>query len=137
MGSIGDRIRRERERLELTQTELSDLLGTTRKTQFNYETDARRPDADYLAALAAAGADVRYVLTGQASPPPQVVLSAEERLMLDYFREAPPAIRKAAMGALLSATPGIGGTQSQGQSIVGNNAIQIGSVGSKARIKNR
>lgn len=101
MSSIGDRIREERERLELNQTQLADLLGTTRKTQFNYETDARRPDANYLAAMASAGANVQYILTGDLGPRPEVVLSAEEKVLLEYFRDASKEVRRAALGALI------------------------------------
>lgn len=35
--------------------------------QINYEKGKRKPDAEYLAAIAAAGVDVLYVLTGQRS----------------------------------------------------------------------
>jgi len=39
-----------------------------KRAQINYEKDERQPDAAYLAAVAEAGADVLYVLTGQRSP---------------------------------------------------------------------
>jgi hypothetical protein len=50
--------------------------------------------------------------------------------MLGYFRDASKEVRRAALGALL-------GASSNGQSVAGDNAIQIGSVTGKARIKNR
>lgn len=65
MDSIGSRLREERDRLGLTQTEVGDIAGVTKNTQRLYETDQRSPKADYLAALDAAGVDVSYVLTGR------------------------------------------------------------------------
>lgn len=67
MDSIGSRLREERDRLGLTQTEIGDAAGVTKNTQRLYETDQRSPKADYLAALDAAGVDVSYVLTGRRS----------------------------------------------------------------------
>jgi transcriptional regulator with XRE-family HTH domain len=105
MSSIGSRLRQERERLGHSQSELAELGSTTRKTQFNYETDARRPDADYLAAIAAVGVDVLLVLTGSSEGVPPTPLTVEEQELLDHFRKAPDAVRRAAMGALMSASP--------------------------------
>lgn len=104
MSSIGFRLRKERERLGHSQSELAELGSTTRKTQFNYETDARRPDADYLAAVAAVGIDVLFVLTGSSEGVPSVLLTDEEKELLLHFRKAPEAVRRAAIGALLSAS---------------------------------
>lgn len=64
MDSIGGRLREERERLGLTQTELGDKAGITKNTQRLYETDQRSPKADYLQAIHQAGVDTHYVLTG-------------------------------------------------------------------------
>lgn len=106
MSSIGDRLREEREKLSLSQTQLAELTGTTRKSQFNYETDARRPDADYLAAATSVGVDVLYVLTGQRAGgvKPAPTLTGDEEELLALFRAAPLAVKAAAIGAL-SATP--------------------------------
>lgn len=65
--SISERLRAERERLGLSQEEFAALAGAHRKSQGNYEKGDRQPDAAYLAAIAAAGADVLYILTGQHS----------------------------------------------------------------------
>jgi transcriptional regulator with XRE-family HTH domain len=61
---IGERLKEERERLNLSQTQFADLAGVGRKSQYNYEEEERYPDAPYLAAIAAAGADVLYIITG-------------------------------------------------------------------------
>lgn len=105
MSSIGSRLREERDRLGYNQSELAEIGRTQRKSQFNYETNARRPDADYMAAIAAAGVNVLYVLTGSTEGIPSIQITAEERQLLEHFRSAPSTVRKAAMGALLSASP--------------------------------
>lgn len=64
---IAARLRAERERLRLTQTQLAQKLGLTRFTIANYESGSRMPTADQLHAFAAMGADVSYVVTGAPS----------------------------------------------------------------------
>lgn len=96
------RLREERERLGLNQVEFGAIGGVKKLAQINYEKGEREPDASYMAAIAMAGANVLYILTGQREGPAPEALSAEERVMLGYFRQASPAVRKAALGALLS-----------------------------------
>ncbi|TLF45930.1 hypothetical protein FEI13_17595 [Halomonas urmiana] len=67
MVSFGERLRGERERMGLTQTQFGDLAGVTKKTQMLYENGERSPKADYLTAISGAGADIEYVLTGNRS----------------------------------------------------------------------
>lgn len=108
MPDLSDRIREAREALGLSQQAIAEKCGVTARSQRNYESGDRLPDAGYLAALAAAGADVRYILTGQRDGPAPVTLSAEEQTHVAYMREASPALRKAALGVLLSGTTGGG-----------------------------
>lgn len=129
------RLREERERLGMSQEALATLGGVQKRAQINYEKGERHPDSAYLAAIAAAGADVLYILTGQRAGgvKPAPTLTAEEETMLGYFRDASKEVRRAALGALLGASAPVGNAQTN----VGDNAIQIGSVAGKARIKNR
>lgn len=62
---ISERLKTEREGLGLSQQALADRLGISLRSQQNYEKGDRSPDCNYLAAMAAAGADVLYILTGQ------------------------------------------------------------------------
>lgn len=62
--SFGQRLREERLRLAKNQTDFAQQGGVTKKTQMLYEAGSRSPDASYLAAIEAAGADVTYILTG-------------------------------------------------------------------------
>lgn len=103
--SIGDRLRSERQRLDLNQTELGERGSVTKKTQMLYEAGGRFPDAAYLAAVAAVGVDVRYVITGQREGPTPEALSADERYLLERFRSSPPALRDAALRVLLGGEP--------------------------------
>lgn len=95
----GERLREERERLGLTQSQMGELAGVTKKSQINYEKGERHPDSVYLAAIAAAGADVLYILTGQrssASPPAPAAppITEGERTLLNLFNAAPAQVQE-------------------------------------------
>jgi len=64
MGSVGARLRAERKRLKMTQAAMGACGGVLQNAQYLYEKGDRRPDTDYLARIAAAGADVLYIVTG-------------------------------------------------------------------------
>ncbi len=94
-GSIGARLKEERERLGQSQTETAAIAeaagapGATRQSQALYEKGKRMPDAAYLAAIAAAGADVLYILTGQRGATVLPEISREEAAFLDNYRHSP------------------------------------------------
>lgn len=94
--SMGDRLRTERERLGYTQPGFAELTGTTKRTQFNYEKNERAPDGNYLAAIAAVGADVLYIVTGQRSQPMSATASlpARVRALVDNYENAPESGKK-------------------------------------------
>lgn len=91
--NIGSRLREERERLGLSQEGLGGIGGVKKLAQFNYEKGERQPDAAYLAAVAAAGVDVLYVVTGQRSNAPLTAhlpsASPRETALLDNYRNSP------------------------------------------------
>ena len=60
---IGERLREERERLRLNQEQFGEIGGVRKQSQLLYEKGERHPDSQYLAAIAAAGVDVLFVLT--------------------------------------------------------------------------
>lgn len=64
---IGDRLREERERLGFDQTGFAALSDASRRSQSEWERGKAFPNAAYLAAIAEAGADVQYIVTGQRS----------------------------------------------------------------------
>lgn len=69
MTTFGERLRAERKRLGLSQTDFASLAGMTKKTQMLYEADERVPDANYLMAIHKANANVHYILTDHKSAP--------------------------------------------------------------------
>jgi transcriptional regulator with XRE-family HTH domain len=52
LASIGERLKKERERLGLTQTAFAALADSSKRAQIRYESGERSPDAEYLARLA-------------------------------------------------------------------------------------
>lgn len=108
-----DRLREERERLALSQQALAEKCGVTARSQRNYESGERNPDSAYLAAIAAAGADVLYILTGQrmggvVATPAAPALSPRKAALLDHYEatseEGKKIIEAAAFAAAQPAT---------------------------------
>lgn len=79
-----DRLKEERKRLGLNQDEFAALGGVKKGAQFNYENGSRTPDSDYLAAVATAGVDVLYLLTGEHA---LSALPADEHELLTGYRK--------------------------------------------------
>ena len=65
MSTIGERLREERIRLGYNQPGFAVLAGLKKQAQINYEKGARHPDSEYLSAIAEAGADIQYIVTGR------------------------------------------------------------------------
>lgn len=84
---IGFRIRAERERLGYTQADFAALGGASKNSQLSWEKGIAMPNAGVLAAYAAAGADVLYILTGERSKPvgPQELLPPRHRALIDNY----------------------------------------------------
>ena len=99
--NISDRLREERERLGLNQVEFGSIGGVKKLAQINYEKGERHPDSAYLAAIAAAGADVLYILTGQRSQPVPAaqVLPRQEQEWLALYRNSSEEVRAALKAA--------------------------------------
>jgi len=83
---VGERLREERERLGLNQTEFGVRLGVSRGTQKNYELGASSLDLRYVSALEEQGADAAYILTGRRSTPIGQMLSAAEEELITQYR---------------------------------------------------
>ena len=99
--SIFLRLREERERLGFSQEAFGVLGGVQKRAQINYEKGERHPDSAYLAAIAAAGADVLYILTGQRSQPvpPAQELPRQEQEWLALYRNSSEEVRAALKAA--------------------------------------
>lgn len=123
--NIGSRLKEERERLGLTQKALGAIGDFGKTTVIAWERGTAFPNALFLADIAAIGADVRYIITGERDAPPPEVLSADERYLLDRYRGSPPPLRDAALRVLL------GGDAPSGMKK--SNTIIHGKVGNKMR----
>lgn len=85
MSGIGFRLRKERERLGLSQRAFGEIGGVEANAQGKYESGDRAPKADYLAAVAAIGVDVLYVITGAPTPVSIDNLDVvEEKVLCNY-----------------------------------------------------
>lgn len=110
-----ERLKEERKRLGMNQTQFAELAGTTKNSQLNYEKGNVCPSATYLAAIAAAGVDVQYVLTGRRSSEP--VLTPEEKAVLAAWKNASKEVQAAALAALLAGAD----AQKPARQIIGGN----------------
>ena len=102
MPEISARLKEEREALGLSQQALADACGISARSQRNYESGERLPDAAYLAAIAALGADVLFVLTGQRSRPASASaeLRPDQAALLDNYEHSDEVARQAAQRLL-------------------------------------
>lgn len=92
----------------MNQSDFAALAGTTKKTQITYEKGVM-PDAGYLAAIAASGADITYIVTGERHAQDTDALSSDERELIALFRAAGLTGKAAAIGALQGAAGALGG----------------------------
>ncbi len=81
---FSERLKEERVRLDLSQSELGELCGVKKLAQFNYEKGERFPDANYLMQAALVGIDVNYLLTGVRSAKN---LTRTESKIIEKYRE--------------------------------------------------
>jgi transcriptional regulator with XRE-family HTH domain len=83
-GDMGERLREERKRLGLSQTEMALIAGGSLRAQQTYEAGKRTPTAEYLAALVARGVDVTFVLTGARKDRDETIDSLEAALLCAF-----------------------------------------------------
>lgn len=102
MESIGSRLKSERTRLGFSQADFGAIGGVQKGAQINYEKGERFPGADYLQAIAGAGADVLLIVTGNVGYT-GIPITSDEALWLDYFRAVPGVVRSAVMASLRAA----------------------------------
>lgn len=107
MDNFSLRLKQERKRLHLNQTEFAGAGGVQKQAQFTYEKGLRIPDASYLSAIAEVGVDVLYLLTGRASDPSTLALDPDEERLLAGYRELKPREKKGVLG-LVAAFTGAG-----------------------------
>lgn len=89
----GERLREERDRLGLNQTDFGTQAGVSRGTQKAYELESSSPDIRYLMALQGMGVDVQFVLTGSRISTDAGSLAPDEARLLEHYRQLPEADR--------------------------------------------
>lgn len=107
---FGGRLKEVRKDLSLSQSEAAELVGVTREHWGRCERGIAVPGGEVLAALAAAGADVFYILTGERSKPvpAESLLPEGERILLDNYRHAPAGVQAGVKTTLGAFAPGRG-----------------------------
>lgn len=93
MSTFGERLKEERNKKGLSQAAFGEAMGVGKHSQINYESDKRRPDADYLLAAAEQGVDIGYLLRGEAD-----AAKSEDKLidaeLMDHIIERLEAMAK-------------------------------------------
>lgn len=82
--TIGERLKEERQRIGLNQTDLATECGVSKNTQLAYEKGERSPDAEYFVRASKLGLDMLYVVFGQRQP--METMSKEEEDILRFYR---------------------------------------------------
>ncbi len=96
MKNIFERLAEERKRLGFNKGQMAAAGNVANSTYTNYEDGVRSPDGEFFSAIAAAGADVLYILTGSRSAPVAPALSRDEAGMLDSYRHCSKEMQLAA-----------------------------------------
>lgn len=86
MPTFGSRLRRERVRSRLTQSDLAELGGVKSNAQGHYESGYRFPKADYLQAISDI-IDVSYLITSIRSPGIVSALTPRELHLISIYRK--------------------------------------------------
>lgn len=93
---IGARLRQQRAQAGLTQDQLAEHLGVSKRTQGNYESGASDPPASYLSIAASAlGFDVLYIVSGTRTTLKAEALSEAEDSIVQHYRSIPPDDQRA------------------------------------------
>lgn len=91
--TIGERIKIRRRQLELTQTELADLIGSSQRQIIKYEQDENSPTSAVIIAMATAletSADWLLGLSDEINPHyDDSNLDTKERELLKIYRAKP------------------------------------------------
>ena len=84
---ISERLRSERLRLGLKQTDVLKAIDVAIATLSNYETGKRSPDVEFLLKLAELGYDAGYILTGKRLDEASSDLTESEQIWLEIYRK--------------------------------------------------
>lgn len=128
---FGERLKEARKALELSQSEAADLTGVSRVHWGRCERGEAMPGGEVLAALAIAGANVHYILTGQLAGPAPEPMTEDEKGMLDDYREASGPVRRAARALLKAVEPPVPPPANVNKASVKKSFLSFASAGDK------
>jgi transcriptional regulator with XRE-family HTH domain len=97
MTTFGERLKTERNRLDMTQTELAEIGDVKKNAQSLYERDENPPTADYLARVAKVGVDIHYLFYGVYS---DTAASQQFRELLSVLHKLSPEQQAIGFGML-------------------------------------
>lgn len=131
---INLRLKEERERLGLTQPALAEVAVAGKRTVIDWEKGVSSPTAVQLAAIASAGADVLYIVTGKRGLAVAEIetLPPDERVLIDSYRRCNADARRNLIqtAALLSAglnegSASAAGTQPKGRKALSGQKVKL------------
>lgn len=94
-----ERLKNERKRMYLTQTEIAEQCEVSATTYSNYETGKRKPDAKFLQSFSELGGDISYLFTGRKTVG---ALNHNQSLILELFHSLTTEQQVEAFGYLYS-----------------------------------
>ena len=97
--AIGERLKEERKKLAKTQAVFASIGGIGLSALKMYESNEREPGALFLLAIANAGADVQYIVTGT---PSASVMTPDEQVLLDGYRALDAMTKRRALAFMLT-----------------------------------
>lgn len=100
MNSVGLRLKGERKRLGYDLDSMAKAGGVGRSTQARYEADEARPNADYLNKISAVGAEIFWIMRGDAEDDAlrektQPKYSPEVREFIENYIRCSPDVQEA------------------------------------------
>lgn len=126
---FGGRLKEERERLKLSQPAFGEVAGAAKRTVIDWEKGVSAPTGFQLESLAAAGVDVRYVITGERNGTPP--LKPDEQTLLDGYRTLDGATKRRVMAFVFGGDPPSAGRvqkvkTNKGQMTQGGQIVNVG-----------
>lgn len=100
--TICNRLKEERERLNLSQADVYARLLVSRGTYIKYESGETSPTARHLAVLDLLDFDIYYIVTGERA----VAVSPEEQRLLSGFRAMDTTARAGVLALAAAFDPG-------------------------------
>ncbi len=131
---INENIKKERQRLGLTQPTFAEIAGVALRTVSDWEKGISSPTAVQVLAMTTHGADALFIVTGKRSMAVAEValLPNDERGLLDSYRRCSPAAKKSLIqtAALLVTDQAMPGVTMR----AGKNSKQVGSINAKGDV---